>query len=47
MPLAYGGNFPDPFVLRFNGRYYAYGTSPNPVTAPGQPAMDDCRKDVG
>jgi GH43 family beta-xylosidase len=21
-------NFPDPFVLRFNGRYYAYGTGP-------------------
>ncbi|HEU4753099.1 MAG TPA: glycoside hydrolase family 43 protein, partial [Armatimonadota bacterium] len=22
----YDGDFPDPFVLRFNGRYYAYGT---------------------
>ena len=24
----YSKNFPDPFVLRFNGRYYAYGTGP-------------------
>lgn len=23
-------DFPDPFVLRFNGRYYAYGTGPAP-----------------
>jgi GH43 family beta-xylosidase len=25
---VYDRNFPDPFVLRFNGRYYAYGTGP-------------------
>ncbi|HTE19695.1 MAG TPA: glycoside hydrolase family 43 protein [Armatimonadota bacterium] len=25
---VYARNFPDPFVLRFNGRYYAYGTGP-------------------
>ncbi len=25
---VYSANFPDPFVLRFNGRYYAYGTGP-------------------
>jgi GH43 family beta-xylosidase len=29
-------NFPDPFVLRFNGRYYAYATSPERVDAAGQ-----------
>ncbi|MGV3719534.1 MAG: glycoside hydrolase family 43 protein [Actinomycetota bacterium] len=32
----YSRDFPDPFVLRFNGRYYAYATSPVPVTEPGQ-----------
>jgi len=32
-------DFPDPFVLRFNGRYYAYATSPVPVTAPDQPVL--------
>lgn len=32
-------NFPDPFVLRFNGYYYAYATSPERVTAPGQPVF--------
>jgi GH43 family beta-xylosidase len=36
---VYHRDFPDPFVLRFNGRYYAYGTSPHPVTAPGQPVF--------
>lgn len=35
----YPRDFPDPFVLRFNGRYYAYATSPVPVTAPGQPVF--------
>jgi GH43 family beta-xylosidase len=25
---VYPANVPDPFVLRFNGRYYAYGTGP-------------------
>lgn len=27
---VYTDNFPDPFVLRFNGRYYAYGTGTAP-----------------
>lgn len=36
---VYPSDFPDPFVLRFNGRYYAYATSPAPVSAPGQPVF--------
>lgn len=32
-------NFPDPFVLRFNGCYYAYATSPERVTSVGQPVF--------
>ena len=36
---VYPGDFPDPFVLRFNGRYYAYATSPVRVTEAGQPVF--------
>ena len=32
----YPADFPDPFILRFNGCYYAYATSPQRVAAAGQ-----------
>lgn len=28
-PIAAGGDFADPFVLRYNGKYYLYGTNPD------------------
>jgi len=28
-PIAVHGDFADPFVLRYNGRYYLYGTNPD------------------
>ncbi|MGV3722622.1 MAG: glycoside hydrolase family 43 protein, partial [Actinomycetota bacterium] len=36
---VYPADFPDPFVLRFNGCYYAYATSPRRVAAAGQPVF--------
>lgn len=36
---VYPADFPDPFVLRFNGCYYAYATSPRRAEAAGQPVF--------
>lgn len=36
---VFPANFPDPFVLRFNGCYYAYATCPERMTEAGRPVF--------
>ena len=40
---AYGADFPDPFVMRVGGTYYAYATQTGPTSVQGMQSSDTAR----